>query len=165
MALGPESQRRKETHLGFLTPSHRSDALGRLGHYEVLEVLGQGGFGIVLRPFDETLQRVVAVKVLAPEMAATSPARKRFLREARASAQVRHDNVLLVYAIEEAPLPYMVMEYIPGENLQQRMDAVGPLGTEDAVRIGVQIAHGLAAAHERGLIHRDVKPGNVLLEK
>src|SRR5262245_44180364 len=163
--LGPEAQRRDETNLGFLTPSNRSDALGRLGHYEVLEVLGQGGFGIVLRAFDESLQRVVAVKVLAPELAVTSPARKRFLREARASAQVRHDNVVQVYAIAETPLPYIVMEYIPGENLQQRMDSLGPLAPEDAVRIGIQIARGLAAAHERGPSHPDVKPGNVLLEK
>jgi hypothetical protein len=129
-----------------------------------LQVLGRGGFGIVLKAFDEVLRRVVAVKVLAPEVAATSPARKRFLREARASARVRHENVIHVYAIEETPLPYLVMEYIPGQTLQQRMDAVGPLPTDEAVQIGIQIARGLAAAHETGLIHRDVKPGNVLLE-
>lgn len=156
--------RRPETNLTFLGPATRPGSLGRLGHYEVLEVLGRGGYGIVLKAFDEVLHRVVAVKVLAPEMAATSPARKRFLREARASAQVRHDNVVQVHAIEETPLPYLVMEYIPGETLQQRMDAVGPVPPEEAVQIGVQIARGLAAAHETGLIHRDVKPANVLLE-
>ena len=75
-----------EVPLGFLAPSTRPDSLGRIGHYEVLQVLGQGGFGIVFRAFDDVLQRVVAVKVLAPQMAATSPARKRFLREARSSA-------------------------------------------------------------------------------
>jgi len=155
----------QEVDLGFLAPSNRPGALGRLGHYEVEEVLGRGGFGIVFRAFDETLHRVVAIKVLAPELAATSPARKRFLREARASAQVRHENVVQVYAIEEAPLPYLVMEYIPGKTLQQRMDAVGPLAAEEAVRIGIELARGLAAAHETGLIHRDVKPGNVLLEE
>src|SRR5262249_11459219 len=79
--------------LPFLTPSTRRDSLGRLGHYEVLEVLSRGGFGIVFRAFDEILQRVVALKVMAPQLAATSPARKRFLREARSSAQVRHENV------------------------------------------------------------------------
>ena len=86
----------------------RPDSLGRLGHYEVLQVLGQGGFGIVFRAFDEVLQRVVAMKVLAPQLAATSPARKRFLREARSSAQVRHENVVHVYEVEEQPLPYLV---------------------------------------------------------
>src|SRR4051812_41881652 len=78
----------------FLRPSTRPDSLGRIGHYEVLEVLGQGGFGIVFRAFDEQLHRVVAIKVLAPDLAATSPARKRFLREARSSARVRHENVV-----------------------------------------------------------------------
>ena len=130
----------------------------------MLQVLGRGGFGIVFRAFDEVLQRVVALKVLAPTIAATSPARKRFLREARSSAQVRHENVVQVYAVEEQPLPYLVMEFIPGETLQQRLNRVGPLETPEIVRIGRQIAEGLAAAHAMDLIHRDIKPGNILLE-
>ncbi len=150
--------------LTFLAPPGRTDSLGRLGHYEVLEVLGRGGFGIVFRAFDEVLQRVVAVKVLAPAMAATSPARKRFLREARSSAQVRHENVVQVYAVEEQPLPYLVMEFIPGETLQQRLDRTGPLDVPEVLRIGRQVAEGLAAAHAQGLIHRDIKPANVLIE-
>src|SRR5262245_9902573 len=150
--------------LHFLQPSTRPDSLGRIGHYEVLQVLGRGGFGIVLRAFDEALERVVALKALAPAMAATSPARKRFLREARASAQVRHENIVQVYAVEEQPLPYLVMEFIPGETLQQRLDRVGPLETLEIVRISRQIAEGLDAAHARGLIHRDIKPPNILLE-
>jgi formylglycine-generating enzyme required for sulfatase activity/tRNA A-37 threonylcarbamoyl transferase component Bud32 len=151
--------------LSFLAPSTRPDSLGRLGHYEVLQVLGKGGFSIVLRTFDEALQRVVAVKVLAAPMAATSPARKRFLREARSSARVRHENVVQVYAVEEQPLPYLVMEFIPGETLQQRCDRIGPLEVPEILRIGRQIAEGLAAAHANGLIHRDVKPANVLIER
>jgi serine/threonine protein kinase/WD40 repeat protein len=150
--------------LGFLSPPTRPGALGRIGHYEALEVLGRGGFGIVLRAFDDVLQRVVAVKVMAPELAATSPARKRFLREARSSAAVRHDNVVRVYAVEEQPLPYLVMEFIPGETLQQRLDRTGPLEVSEVLEIGRQIGEGLAAAHGTGLIHRDVKPGNVLIE-
>ncbi len=151
-------------NLSFLQSSTRADALGRLGHYEVLEVLGQGGFGIVLRAFDDILQRVVALKVLMPVLAATSPARKRFLREARSSAQVRHEHVVQVYAVEEQPLPYLAMEFIPGETLQQRIDRTGPLELSEIVRFGRQIAEGLAAAHETGLIHRDIKPHNVLIE-
>jgi hypothetical protein len=150
--------------LTFLAPPGRPDSLGRIGHYEVLEVLGRGGFGIVLRAFDEVLRRVVALKVLAPHLAATSPARKRFLREARSYAAVRQENVVGVYAVEEQPLPYLVMEFIPGETLQQRLDRTGPLETAEAVQIGRQIAEGLAAAHSTGLIHRDIKPGNILLE-
>ncbi|WP_435009411.1 protein kinase domain-containing protein [Tundrisphaera lichenicola] len=150
--------------LHFLMPSTRPDSLGRIGHYEVLEVLGRGGFGIVFRAFDEVLHRVVAIKVLAPQMAATSPARKRFLREARSSAKVRHENVVQVYAVEELPLPYLAMEFIPGETLQQRLDRTGPLETAEVLKIGRQIAEGLAAAHDEGLIHRDIKPGNILIE-
>lgn len=160
----PNERAGEDDSLSFLTPSTRPDSLGRLGHYEVLEVLGKGGFGIVLRAFDETLQRVVAVKVLAPHLATTSPPRKRFLREARSSAKVRHENVVQIYTVEEQPLPYLVMEFIPGETLQQRCDRIGPLDVPEVLRIGRQIAEGLAAAHATGLVHRDVKPANVLIE-
>jgi serine/threonine protein kinase len=85
----------------------------------MLQVLGRGGFGIVFRAFDDVLQRVVAIKVMAPHMAILSPARKRFLREARSSAQVRHENVVEVYEVAEQPLPYLAMEFVPGETLQQ----------------------------------------------
>src|SRR5579863_7461177 len=153
-----------EVALGFLDPPTRPDSLGRIGHYEVLQVLGHGGFGIVFRAFDDVLHRVVAVKVLSPQMAATSPARKRFLREARSSAQVRHENVVQVYEVGEQPLPYIAMEFIPGETLQQRLDRIGPIDVPEVVRIGRQIAEGLAAAHANDLVHRDIKPANILLE-
>jgi serine/threonine protein kinase len=162
---GPESgsDDLKET-MTFLRPSERSGSLGRIGHYEVLEVLGRGGFGIVFRALDETLQRVVAVKVMAPHLAVASPARKRFLREARSSARVRHEHIVQVYAVEEDPIPYLVMEFIPGETLQQRLDRTGPLELEEVLLFGKQIAEGLEAAHAQGLIHRDIKPGNILIE-
>ena len=123
----PDSGEEEDAPLDFLQPPTRPGSLGRLGHYEVLEILGRGGFGIVLRAFDEMLHRVVAVKVMAPQLAATSPARKRFLREARASAAVRHDNVVAIHNVEEQPIPYLVMEFIAGETVQQRLNRVGPL--------------------------------------
>lgn len=153
-----------EEALGYLQPSTRPDSLGRLNHYEILEIIGRGAFGTVLRAFDDKLQRVVAIKVLAPELAATSPARKRFMREAQASAQVRHEHVVSIYDVHDRPIPYLVMEYIPGQTLQQRLDEQGPLDLEDVLRLGRQIAEGLSAAHARDLIHRDIKPGNILLE-
>jgi serine/threonine protein kinase len=151
--------------LACLSPATRHDSLGRLGHYEVLEVLGKGGFGIVFRAFDEMLQRVVAIKVMSAQMAAASPARKRFLREARAAAKVRHEHVVQIYAVEEQPIPHLVMEYIPGRTLQKKLDDEGPLETPEMLRLAVQIARGLAEAHAQGLIHRDIKPANILLEK
>ena len=150
--------------LGFLGPSQRPDALVRLWHYEVLEVLGRGGFGTVFSAYDDVHQLVFAVKVLAPSMAATSPARKRFLRDARSAAPIRHENVVRIHEIEELPLPYLVMEFVPGPTLQQILDRTGPLEVAEALRIGRQIAEGLAAAHRAGLIHRDIKPSNVLIE-
>jgi hypothetical protein len=160
----PEEVDADDADLAFLAEPRRPDSLGRIGHYEVLEVLGRGGFGIVFRAFDEVLQRVVAVKVLAPQLAVTSPARKRFLREAQASASVRHENVVHVYEVAEQSLPYLVMEFIPGETLQQRLDRTGPLDELEVAQLGRQIAEGLAAAHAQGLIHRDIKPGNILIE-
>jgi eukaryotic-like serine/threonine-protein kinase len=135
-----------------------------LGHYRVLGLLGQGGFGTVLKAYDSKLLRVVALKVMAKELATTSPARKRFLREARAGAAVGHENVVRIYAVEEHPLPYLVMEYVAGVSLQDHLNTTGPLSVPDVLRTGAKIARGLAAAHKTGLIHRDIKPANVMLE-
>jgi len=150
--------------LSFLQPSTKPGSIGLIGHYEVLAALGQGGFGVVVKAFDEKLHRVVAIKVLNPQVAATSPPRRRFLREARAAAAIRHDNIVQVYSVEEQPQPYLVMEYIDGESLMQKQDRQGPLEVSAVVHFGRQIASGLAAAHAAGLIHRDIKPANILLE-
>jgi serine/threonine protein kinase/formylglycine-generating enzyme required for sulfatase activity len=151
--------------LSFLQPSGKAGSIGTLGHYEILAILGQGGFGIVFKAFDEKLHRLVAIKVMSPQMAATSPPRKRFLREARSAAAIKHENIVQVYSVEEHPLPYLVMEYIDGETLGHKLDASGPLETAEVLYIGRQLAAGLAAAHAMGLVHRDIKPGNILLEK
>ncbi len=150
--------------LRSLEPAQRPASLGRLKHYEVLEVLGAGGFGTVLKVFDEKLHRVVAIKVLAPELAATGMARQRFLREARAAAAVRHDHVISIHAVDEEPIPHLVMEFIDGPTLQQKLDRTGAMSLKEILRVGLQIAEGLAAAHKQGLIHRDIKPSNILLE-
>jgi len=150
--------------LSFLQPSTKAGSIGTLGHYEILNVLGQGGFGVVFKAFDEKLHRLVAIKVMSAQMAATSPPRKRFLREARSAAAIKHENIVQVHSVEEQPLPYLVMEYIDGQTLQQKLDEKGPLDATEVLYIGRQIASGLAAAHALGLIHRDIKPGNILLE-
>ena len=151
--------------LGFLTPCKTPGRLGVLAHYEILEILGGGGMGTVLRGVDVKLNRVVAIKVLAPQLAANAMARQRFLREAQAAAAVSHDHVVAIHAVDEwNGLPYLVMEYVSGTSLQQKIDAGGPLQLAQILRIGMQIASGLAAAHAQGLVHRDIKPANILLE-
>ncbi len=151
--------------LYFLAPSDRPGALGRLGPYEVEGELGRGGMGVVLRAFDPALRRAVAVKVLTTALSYSGPARERFAREARAAAAVAHEHVVAVHAAEAGGgVPYLVMEYVPGRSLQQRLDESGPLDLEEVLRVGAEVARGLAAAHERGVIHRDVKPANILLE-
>jgi serine/threonine protein kinase len=151
--------------LYFLRPPDRPGILGTLGAYEVREVIGQGGMGVVLKAFDPALHRLVAIKVLAPALAGSATARRRFTREAQAAAAVCHDHMVAVHGVSEADgLPYLVMQYVAGESLQERLDRVGPLPVEEVVRIGMQAASGLAAAHAQGLIHRDVKPANLLLE-
>lgn len=147
----------------YLEAATRPGWLGRLAHYEIEFILGRGAFGIVAKAFDEKLHRVVAIKMLCPELTTTSPPRKRFLREARAAAAVTHENIAAIYAVEEDPIPYLVMEYVPGRTLQQELDDRGPLPVDEVLRIGLHIAEGLAAAHAAHLIHRDIKPSNILL--
>jgi tRNA A-37 threonylcarbamoyl transferase component Bud32 len=151
--------------LSFLAPSSESGSLGRLDHYEILEVIGRGGTGVVLRARDTKLLRIVALKVLAAPLAVSGTARKRFAREARAAAAVRDEHVIDIHAVrDDAPVPYLVMEYIEGCNLETLLRRGGPLEIKEVLRIGMQVARGLAAAHQQGLIHRDVKPANILLE-
>ena len=151
--------------LTFLSPSDKPDSLGRLGSYEVQEVIGRGGMGIVLRAFDEKLHRVVAIKVMTAPLATNATARRRFTREARSAAAVSHDHVVTIHGVEEtSDLPYLVMQYVSGVSLQERLDKSGPLQLHEILRIGMQAATGLAAAHAQGLVHRDIKPANILLE-
>lgn len=150
--------------LDFLAPPTHPELLGRLGRYEIERVLGTGGMGVVLRAFDTELHRVVAVKVLAPHLANHSSARRRFSREAQAAAAVVHPHVIPIFNVEsEADVPYLVMQYVAGKSLQWRVDHQGPLSVVDALRIAQQTAAGLSAAHSQGLVHRDVKPANILM--
>jgi serine/threonine protein kinase/WD40 repeat protein len=150
--------------LTFLAPGQQPGSLGRLDHYEVLAVVGRGGMGVVLKAIDERLQRVVAVKVLAPHLNDSEEARQRFVREARLAAAVSHDHITAIHTVQDAgPVPYLVMEFIGGPSLEGHLKRHGPPPIREVVRIGVQIAAGLAAAHKHGLVHRDIKPANVLL--
>jgi serine/threonine-protein kinase len=140
--------------------------LGRVGNYEVAGVVGSGGNGVVLKGFDAALSRNVAIKLLSPRLADSGAARRRFSREAQAAAAVVHDNVMAIHAVAETHgLPYLVMPYVRGPSLESRLRTSGPLALEEVLRVGRQVAAGLAAAHAQGLVHRDIKPANILLEE
>lgn len=139
--------------------------MGMFAHYRVLEILGRGGMGIVFKAIDPDLDRVVAIKVLAPQLAASETARQRFVKEARAIARLEHANVVGVHQVaQHAGLPYIVMACVEGTSLDKLIEKQGRLSVEASVAISMQVARALAAADEAGLIHRDIKPGNLLIE-
>ncbi len=137
----------------------------KLGPYEILSALGAGGMGEVYRARDTRLDRPVAIKVLAPHLAASAEVRQRFEREARTISQLSHSNICALYDVgREGEIEYLVMELLEGESLADRL-ARGPLALEQTLRFGAQIADALDKAHRQGIIHRDLKPGNVMLTK
>jgi|GEM_PF-552760 len=149
----------------FLAPPLLPDEIGRLGSYRILQILGVGGMGIVFRAEDPRLKRQVALKAMKPAVAASPAAKDRFLREAQFTAALEHDNIVHIYQVDEVGgVPYIAMQFLRGESLKTRLERVVRLPERDVVRIGKEIAAGLAAAHKRGLIHRDIKPDNIWLE-
>ncbi len=151
--------------LRFLEQAGHPELLGRLGRYDIERVVGSGGMGVVFKAYDSELHRVVAIKSLAAHLCTSHAARKRFAREAQAAAAVLHPNVLPIYNVEaDRTVPYIVTQYVSGASLQSRVQHTGPLPLVEALRIARQAAAALAAAHHQGLIHRDVKPANILLE-
>lgn len=135
-----------------------------ISHYEILEKLGEGGMGVVYKAFDTKLDRHVAIKFLPPHLKTDEQAKKRFVHEAKAASALNHANIAVVHDINETPegQMFIVMAYYEGQTLKDRTTS-GAFNIDEAVAIVSQIASGLSAAHERGILHRDVKPANVLL--
>jgi protocatechuate 3,4-dioxygenase beta subunit len=149
---------------GLLGPTDDPRMLGRVGTYEIVGILGRGGMGVVFKGFDGALNRYVAIKMLAPHLSGSGAARRRFEREAQAAAAVVHDHVVAIHSVAEwLGVPYFVMPYVRGITLQKRLEDQGSLELREILRIGMQTAGGLAAAHAQGLVHRDVKPSNILV--
>jgi eukaryotic-like serine/threonine-protein kinase len=140
------------------------DLLG--GRYELLQLLGQGGMGAVYKAADHEVNRIVALKVIRPELASNPEILARFKQELLLSSRVTHHNVIRIYDLGEAQgVKFITMEYLEGENLYQILKERGKLQVAEAVAIMEQVASGLAAAHREGIIHRDLKPGNIMCDK
>jgi serine/threonine protein kinase len=149
----------------YLRPAETAAEIGWLGGYRVLKLLGSGGMGGVFLAEDTQLNRRVALKVMRPDVSEKLNSVERFLREARAAAAVHHDHIITIYQVgRDEQIPFLAMEYLDGESLEDRLRTGPPLPLSDVLRIGREIAEGLAAAHSRGLVHRDIKPANIWLE-
>jgi serine/threonine protein kinase/tetratricopeptide (TPR) repeat protein len=151
--------------LSFLSPALGPDEIGWLSHYRVLKVLGEGGMGIVLLAEDTQLLRSVALKVIKSEFRHEEEVRQRFLREARAMAQLKSDHVITIHQVgQDKETCFIAMEFLEGQTLDRFLEAGIKSSLSETLRIGREICLGLAAAHAKGLIHRDIKPENVWLE-
>jgi serine/threonine protein kinase len=135
-----------------------------VSHYKVFEKLGGGGMGVVYKAEDTRLKRTVALKFLPPTLTSDLEAKERFIHEAQAASALQHNNICVVYDIDETPdgQMFISMEYLEGETLKKKIER-GPLKVEEAIDFAVQVAHGLAKAHEHGIVHRDVKPANIMV--
>ncbi|MEU8469702.1 serine/threonine-protein kinase [Streptomyces sp. NPDC029006] len=142
-----------------------SELIGRrVAGYLIESEIGRGGMAVVYRARDLRLDRTVALKLLAPELARNDTFRKRFTHESQVAAAIDHPHIVPVFEAGETDgVLYIAMRYVPGSDLRHLLDARGPLSLPDAVRISAQVASALDAAHGHGLVHRDVKPGNILV--
>jgi serine/threonine protein kinase/tetratricopeptide (TPR) repeat protein len=137
-----------------------------ISHYRILERIGEGGMGVVFKAEDTRLKRTIALKFLPPELTRNSEAKERFIHEAQAASALQHNNICVVYDIDESDdgQMFISMEYIEGETLRDRLER-GPLPIDQAIELTLQIGKALAKAHELGIVHRDIKPANIMLTR
>ena len=134
-----------------------------ISHYKILEKLGEGGMGVVFKAEDTKLDRIVALKFLPGQVAASEQDKARFIQEAKAAAALNHPNVCSIIDIQDHDgQMFIVMEFVDGQTLREK---IGTISIKQAIDIGIQVADGLAAAHEKGIVHRDIKPENIMVRK
>jgi len=135
-----------------------------ISNFKIIKKLGEGGMGVVYKAKDTKLERTVAIKFLPREIATQDDVKKRFKIEAKAAAALNHPNIATIHQIEEVDdKMFIVMEYVDGQELRQLMKTLGSVPVDDAITYAIQIAEGLQAAHEKGVVHRDIKGANIML--
>ena len=138
----------------------------RIGKYKVLQKIGAGAMGEVYRAVDPNIERDVAIKILTGDRDAAPDMHKRFLREARSAGQLSHRNIITIYdLVEEGALAYMVMEFLDGEDLHTKIAQRFVLSLEQKLELMLEMCDGLGHAHQRGIVHRDIKPGNIFITR
>jgi len=157
----------KQSHAyTFLNAPKNKEDIGEIGHYQISDTLGEGGMGVVFKALDSQLHRIVALKVMKPELSSQANAKSRFLHEARSMAAIHSDNVAVIHQVgEQNDTPYLAMEFLKGQSMAQWLKTHKNTSAETIVKWGMQICKGLAAAHKENLIHRDIKPANLWIEE
>jgi serine/threonine-protein kinase len=136
-----------------------------LGHYRLIERIGEGGMGVVYRAYDEHLQREIALKLLPASVVRDESARRRFRKEALTLARLNHPNIETLHGFEaDGDVDFLVMEYVPGITLASKL-ARGPMRESELLECAIQLASAMEEAHKQGVIHRDLKPGNIIINQ
>ena len=150
----------------LITPKERLQKESTIvGRYKIIEELGRGGMGVVYKAEDTKLKRTVALKFLPPELTHVSEVKERFMREAQAAAALDHPNICTVHEFDEAEdKTFISMAYIEGQSLKKKIES-GPLDLDEALRIATQVAEGLQEAHKKGVVHRDIKSANIMVDE
>jgi eukaryotic-like serine/threonine-protein kinase len=150
----------------LITPKERLQKGSTIvGRYKIIEELGRGGMGVVYKAEDTKLKRTVALKFLPPELTHVSEVKERFMREAQAAAALDHPNICTVHEFDEAEdKTFISMAYIEGQSLKKKIES-GPLDLDEALRIATQVAEGLQEAHKKGVVHKDIKSANIMVDE
>lgn len=161
----PQSPLSFQSEYSVFSPPENQDEIGQFGDYRILSELGRGGMGVVFRAEEIPLQRMVAIKIMSQRIASLPEAKERFLKEAKAAASLKSDHIVTIYRVDEfSGVPFVAMELLQGESMEASLKEGEAWSLPRILQTAIDIARGLADAHSKGMIHRDIKPGNLWLE-